>query len=92
MSEGPQRLDKWLWFARFVRTRVLAQALVEAGRVRINRERTTSSSRLVRAGDVLTIALPGGVRVVEVTGFAERRGQPADAARLYVERTERPPG
>lgn len=92
MSEGPQRLDKWLWFARFARTRVLAQSLVEAGRVRINRERTKSSSRLVRAGDVLTITLPGGVRVVAVAGFAERRGQPAEAARLYTDLTERPPG
>lgn len=83
MGEGPQRLDKWLWFARLTRTRVLAQELVEAGRVRINRERAAASSRLVRAGDVLTVALPGGVRVVRVTGFAERRGPPETVAALY---------
>ena len=83
MGEGPQRLDKWLWFARLVRTRGLAQELIEAGRVRVNRERALASSRLVRSGDVLTVALAGGVRVIRVTGFAERRGPPTSVADLY---------
>jgi ribosome-associated heat shock protein Hsp15 len=87
-----QRIDKWLWFARVVRTRNLAQALVEAGRVRVNRERALASSRLVRAGDVLTVALPGGVRVLKVVGFAERRGPPAAGAALYEELSEPRPG
>jgi ribosome-associated heat shock protein Hsp15 len=75
-----QRLDKWLWHARVVRTRSAAAALIEAGHVRVNGERTTGSSRALRTGDVVTIALDRAVRVLRVTGFAERRGPP-DAAR-----------
>ena len=56
------RLDKWLWHARVVRTRTLAQKLVEAGKVRVNRAKTHPPSQAVRVGDVLTIVLPGAVR------------------------------
>jgi ribosome-associated heat shock protein Hsp15 len=47
------RLDKWLWFARVVKTREIAKELAESGHVRINGQRVTSASRLVRLGDVL---------------------------------------
>jgi ribosome-associated heat shock protein Hsp15 len=79
-----QRLDKWLWHARVVRTRSAAAALVEAGHVRVNGERTTASSRALRTGDVVTIALDRAVRVLKVMGFAERRGSP-DAARALFD-------
>jgi ribosome-associated heat shock protein Hsp15 len=79
-----QRIDKWLWHARVVRTRTSAAALVEAGHVRLNGERVTATSRAVKAGDVVTVALDRTVRVMKVTGFAERRGD-ADAARLLYE-------
>lgn len=79
-----QRIDKWLWHARFARTRSGAQRLVLAGHVRVNREKVASASRLVRSGDVLTIALGRGVAVIRVTGIAERRGSPADAQVLYA--------
>jgi len=70
-----------------VRTRSSAAALIEAGHVRINGERSKSPSRAVHAGDVLTIALDRAVRVLKVVGFAERRGS-ADAARaLFVDLT-----
>ncbi len=82
-SPDRQRLDKWLWFARFARTRTLAQELITAGKVRINRERIKSSSHLVRAGDVITVAIGREVRVVRITGFAERRGGAPEARRLY---------
>lgn len=83
-----QRIDKWLWHARFVRTRSAAAALVEAG-VRLNGKRITSGSQLLRCGDVVTLALGGAVRVLEVEGFRERRGD-ADAARaLYRDLTSR---
>jgi ribosome-associated heat shock protein Hsp15 len=80
-----QRLDKWLWHARVVRTRTDAAALVEAGHVRVNGQRIRTPGRSVRADDVLTIALDRTVRVLRIAGFAERRGS-ADVARtLFVD-------
>src|SRR4051812_11880950 len=79
-----QRIDKWLWHARVVRTRTAAAALVTAGNVRLNGERVTAASHPARAGDVVTIALDPAVRVMKVTGFADRRGD-ADAARLLFD-------
>jgi ribosome-associated heat shock protein Hsp15 len=77
-----QRVDKWLWHARIVKTRSLAAEIVEAGKVRRNRERLTKSSDQVKLHDVLTITLPSRVIVLRVMGFAERRGGPAEAAGL----------
>ena len=79
-----QRIDKWLWHARVVRTRSAAAALVAAGRVRVNGQRIDAPSRAVRPGDVVTVALDRNVRVLKVLGFAERRGD-ADAARVLAE-------
>ncbi|MBK1624476.1 RNA-binding S4 domain-containing protein [Afifella marina] len=78
-----QRLDRWLWHARFVRTRSAAQKFISDGHVRINRQKVDQASRLVRIGDVLTLALPGGVKVVEALGFSERRGSSSVATTLY---------
>lgn len=78
---GRQRLDKWLWFARVVKTREAAAALVESGHVRLNGQKTLKPGHGVRPGDVLTIVLNARVRVLHVVGQAERRG-PAEAARL----------
>ncbi|MPZ55477.1 MAG: RNA-binding S4 domain-containing protein [Rhizobiales bacterium] len=80
-----QRLDKWLWYARVVRTRSSAAALVEAGHVRVNGERTRTPSRPVHSGDVITIAFDQVVRVLKVVGFAERRGSPAAARALFAD-------
>jgi ribosome-associated heat shock protein Hsp15 len=77
------RLDKWLWFARFVKTRAIAQELAGSGHVRINGQRVTAAARKVRIGDVLTIAMPSRVRVVRVLDTAERRGPASDAVTLY---------
>jgi ribosome-associated heat shock protein Hsp15 len=85
-----QRIDKWLWHARFARTRSAAQRLVLAGQLRVNREKVTSVSRLVRPGDVLTLALARGVRVIRIRGVAERRGGFEEAQRLYEEQTLSP--
>jgi len=79
-----QRIDKWLWHARVVRTRTAAAALVNGGGVRLNGSRVAATSQPVRSGDVVTIALDRAVRVLKVTGFAERRGD-ADAARALCE-------
>lgn len=61
----------------------MAQSLVAGGKVRINREKVTTSSRMVRADDVLTINLSREVKVVRVIGFAERRVSPPETAALY---------
>ena len=80
-----QRLDKWLWHARVVRTRSNAAALVAAGHVRVNGERTLTPSRAVRSGDVVTVALDRAVRVLKIAGFAERRGSAEAARALFVD-------
>ncbi len=78
-----QRIDKWLWHGRFVKTRSLASRLVADGKVRVNREKVIKPSHTVQAGDVITAALAGRVRVVRVLVLAERRGPPAEARTLY---------
>jgi len=85
-----QRIDKWLWHARVVRTRSAAAALSDSGLVRINGARIDSSSRPVRPADVVTIALDRTVRILKVIGFAERRGS-ADMARILYEDLTPPP-
>jgi ribosome-associated heat shock protein Hsp15 len=85
-----QRIDKWLWHARVVRTRSAAAALSDSGLVRINGARIDTSSRLVRPGDVVTIALDRNVRILKVIGFAERRGS-AEIARVLYEDLTPPP-
>ncbi len=86
-----QRLDKWLWHARVVKTRSSAAALVEGGRVRIAGTRQKTPSHPVKTGDVLTISLDNRIRVMRVTGFAERRGD-APAARLLYDDMDPHPG
>jgi ribosome-associated heat shock protein Hsp15 len=83
MAESRQRIDKWLWHARMVRTRSDAAKLAEAGHVRVNGRRIAGSSHPVRLGDVITLALTHSVRVVEVTGFADKRGDAPAARALY---------
>jgi ribosome-associated heat shock protein Hsp15 len=85
-----QRIDKWLWHARVVRTRSAAAALVDAGHVRLNGQRVDAASRAVRAGDAVTIALDRSVRVLRVTGFAERRGSADDARVTYEDLSPAP--
>jgi len=83
-SEERQRVDKWLWHARIVRTRSAAAALAAAGHVRLNGERVAGPAKAVKAGDVLTIALDARVRLLRVAGFAPRRGA-AEAGRALYE-------
>ena len=85
-----QRLDKWLWHARVVKARTGAAALVESGRVRINGTRETAPGHAVKPGDVLTIGLDRGVRVLKVIAFSERRGDAAAARVLYEDLQGRP--
>lgn len=100
MIEGAparQRLDRWLWFARLVKSRTRAAALVEEGHVRLNKLRVTEPSQPLKRGDVLTIAIAGSVRVWRVEGLGSRRGPAPEARALYTDllvneeaRSERP--
>jgi ribosome-associated heat shock protein Hsp15 len=81
MSEPGQRIDKWLWVARFFKTRAVAAALCEAKRVRVSGRVVDKAHSLVRVGDVLTFPFGNTIMVARVDALAERRG-PASAARL----------
>ena len=81
------RLDKFLWFARIVKTRSAAQALAERGRIRIGGRLIERAHAPVRVGDVLSFALRGQVQVLRVEALPARRGPPAEARALYSELT-----
>ena len=84
MEPAPwQRLDKWLWCARFLRGREECARLIEAGALRLNRQPTDKPHAKLRVGDVVTIALRADVRVLEVLALAERRGPASAAQALY---------
>jgi ribosome-associated heat shock protein Hsp15 len=83
------RLDKWLWHARFARTRSLAAKLIAAARFRINGNPTGKAHHAVRAGDVLTFPLGPHIRVIKVLALGARRG-PAPEARLLYEDLDPP--
>ncbi len=84
MADG-LRLDKFLWFARIVKTRTLAQQLAEQGRLRLNGRRVDKPHAPVRPGDVLSFARQGEVRVLKVEALPIRRGPPVEARNLYSE-------
>ena len=77
------RLDKWLWQARFFKTRSLAARVVEGGHVRVNGEKVAKPGRTVRAGDVLTFSQARQVRVVRIVAAGLRRGPAPEARTLY---------
>ena len=89
MADG-LRLDKFLWFARIVKTRALAQQLAEEGRIRIGGRLVDRAHAPVRVGDVLSFALRGKVRVLKVEALPARRGPAAEARRAYVELSDEP--
>lgn len=78
-----QRLDKWLWCARFMRARSDCAALVAQGSIRINRQPTDKPHARLRVGDVLTLPVRGRVHVLRVAALAQRRGPAPEARLLY---------
>src|SRR5205085_2526897 len=78
------RIDKWLWAARFFKTRTLAAKACELGRIRWNKQ-PAKASREIKAGDMLNITSPGGDFEVEVLALSEVRGPAAVAQTLYRE-------
>ena len=83
IEQDHQRLDKWLWCARFFKSRALATKLVSAGRVRLSGKVIVKSSQLIRKGDVLTFPQGGFIRVVKVLFLAARRGPSPEAQLLF---------
>lgn len=77
------RLDKWLFHARFYRTRPLAQAAAAAGRVRLNGVRVDKPGHALKPGDILTLGKGAEIRAVRVLALAERRGPAMQARQLY---------
>lgn len=82
---GRLRLDKFLWFARIVKTRAGAQALAEEGRLRVNGRVTDKAHCPVKVGDVLSFPIHGQVRVLRVEALPARRCSPPEARALYEE-------
>lgn len=89
-AEGSQRIDKWLFFSRALKSRSLAVKLVQAGRVRINGEKASQAADSVKPGDVLTITVERRILVYKVLAPGTRRG-PAEEARLLYEDLSPPP-
>lgn len=83
MTLPSPRLDKWLWHARFFKTRALAQRTCESGKIRVNSVRVYKAHHGVKPGDVLTFPQGGRIRVVRVRDFAEQRGPAREAQKLY---------
>jgi ribosome-associated heat shock protein Hsp15 len=77
------RIDKWLFFARFFKSRSLAATLCSAGRVRINRQPIQKAHHAIRVGDVLTFPQGDHIRVVRVILLGVRRGPAGEARTLY---------
>jgi len=86
-GDAPQRetirLDKWLWHARFLKSRSLATAFVSSGKVRVDSTPVSKPARLVGDGDVLTFAIGEAVKVVRITAIGTRRGPAPEAQALY---------
>jgi len=86
-TAGRVRIDKWLWAARFFKTRSLAAEAVAAGKVEVNEERV-KPAKLVQLGDSVSVRLGPYLHVVHVRGLSERRGPASVAATLYEETAE----
>jgi ribosome-associated heat shock protein Hsp15 len=85
------RLDKWLWHARFFKTRSIASKYCEEGRLRVNGEPTAKAHYAARIGDVLTFPIGSDIRVIKILALGERRGPAAEAQTLYEDLAPRPP-
>lgn len=82
-GEASLRLDKWLWYARFFKSRSIASEICNGGKVRLGGEPVKKANRQLRPGDVLTFPQGRHIRVVKVLALASRRGPASEAALLY---------
>ena len=77
------RVDKWLWYARIIKSRSLAQGLIKSGKVRVNTTRISAPSHMVTQDDVLTVTLDRQIKVLKVIAPGTRRGPAPEAQQLY---------
>lgn len=82
-----QRVDKWLWYSRIVKTRTLASELISTGKLRVNKLKVAKPSHVVQADDVLTFTLHGRLRVIKIVAIGARRGPAPEAQALYEDLT-----
>jgi len=87
---GRQRIDKWLFFARVVKSRSLAAKLAVGGKVRVNRDKIDQAAHQVKVGDVLTVTLDRRILVYKVLLPGERRGPAPEAQLLYQDMSPPP--
>lgn len=85
MTPDKLRLDKWLWQARFFKSRALAADLAGSGRLRLNREHVAKPAQTVRPGDVLTFPIGSRIRVIRIDALGHRRGPASEAQALYTD-------
>ena len=90
IGSAPVRLDKWLWYARFFKTRSLATKLISSGKLRINGEVTSKPHRHAQIGQVLTFAQGPYIRVIRIEEIGKCRGPAADAVTLYTDLSSPP--
>ncbi|MBT4888190.1 MAG: RNA-binding S4 domain-containing protein [Rhodospirillales bacterium] len=83
MNELSLRIDKWLWYARFFKSRTLASTFCASSRLRLNEHHVSKAHQTLRVGDVLTFPLGDHVRVIEVIELGTRRGPATEAQMLY---------
>jgi len=89
-SGGRIRLDKWLWHARFFKTRTLAAKICKGNKVRINGTHAVKASSIVKPGDVLTFPQANAIKVIKILASGERRGPASEAQTLYKDETPPP--
>jgi ribosome-associated heat shock protein Hsp15 len=82
-NTGCQRLDKWLFFSRILKSREKAASLIKSGFVRVNSVKADAPAKQIKIGDVLTIALERQVLVLKVKAIGMRRGPASEAVMLY---------
>ena len=85
MTQDSLRVDRWLWFARFFKSRTTAAKLCASGRVRINGDPVDKAHHAVRVGDVLTFPQGREIRVIEIRALGQRRGPAPEAQTLYAD-------
>ena len=83
MNDALPRLDKWLWYARFFKSRSLASALCQSGKARISGGAVTKAHQRIKVGDVVTFPQGRHIRVVRILALATRRGPASEAQQLY---------
>jgi ribosome-associated heat shock protein Hsp15 len=88
-GEQRLRLDKWLWYARFHKSRTLAAAVCSTGRIRLNGNSVNKAHQVIRPGDVLTFPQGKQIRVIRILGLGARRGPAVEARALYEDVTIR---